>query len=61
MQRKVLVLLVIDGLGLCGAVVFSVLYALQPDKAIFLIGQIISVVIILITAIVIQQQRQNSS
>jgi hypothetical protein len=57
MQRKALMLLVIDGLGLCGAIAFSVLYALQPDQEIFLIGQIVSVVILLITAIVIQQQR----
>ena len=59
MSRKTLLLLVVDGLALCGVVAFSVLYALQPDKEWYLIGQIISAVIILAVAIVLQQQRQQ--
>jgi hypothetical protein len=60
MSQKTLLLLLIDGLSLVGVVLFSVLAALQPDKQIYLIGQIVCVVIILATAIVLQQQRQRT-
>jgi quinol-cytochrome oxidoreductase complex cytochrome b subunit len=60
MSQKTLLLLLIDGLSLVGVIVFSVLAALQPDKQIYLIGQIVSVVVILATAIVLQRQRQRT-
>jgi FtsH-binding integral membrane protein len=60
MSQKTLLLLLIDGLSLVGVILFSVLAALQPDKQIYLIGQIVCVVVILATAIVLQQQRQRT-
>jgi hypothetical protein len=60
MPQKTLLLLLIDGLSLVGVILFSVLAALQPDKQIYLIGQIVCVVVILATAIVLQRQRQRT-
>jgi hypothetical protein len=60
MPQKTLLLLLIDGLSLVGVILFSVLAALQPDKQMYLIGQIVCVVVILATAIVLQRQRQRT-
>jgi FtsH-binding integral membrane protein len=60
MSQKTLLLLLIDGLSLVGVILFSVLAALQPDKQMYLIGQIVCVVVILATAIVLQRQRQRT-
>lgn len=40
-------LLIIDGLALVGVVAFSVLAALEPDTEAYVIGQIVSAVVVL--------------
>jgi len=55
MTRLRLVLLVIDGLGLIGLVVFSVLGARHPDDSAYVVGQIVSAVLVLVTVLLLRR------
>jgi hypothetical protein len=48
-------LLLIDGLGLLGVVVFSVLSALEPDQDAYTVAQIISAALVLGTVLLLRQ------
>ncbi len=52
-------LLVIDGLALIGLVAFSVLAALNPDDPAYVIAQIVSAAIVLISALLLRRARSR--
>lgn len=52
-------LLVIDGLALVGVVAFSVLAALEPDVEAYVIGQIVSAVVVLGCAFALRRVRNR--
>jgi hypothetical protein len=52
---------IIDGLGLIGAIVFSVLAALKPDTSAYVVGQIVSAVLVLGSVLLSRLTHQPSS
>lgn len=54
-------LLVIDGLALVGVVAFSVLAALEPDVEAYVIGQIVSAVVVLGCAFALRRVRNRAA
>ena len=53
-------LLILDGLALVGLVAFSVLAALKPSQDGYLIGQIASIAVVLITAVMLKRLRRRA-
>jgi len=53
-------LLILDGLALVGVVVFSVLAALEPDVDAYVIGQIVSALIVLATVFLLRRTRHHT-
>jgi len=51
-------LLLIDGLGLLGVVVFSVLAALEPDQDRYTVMQIVSAALVLGTVLLLRQSNR---
>lgn len=51
------VLLILDGLALVGVVAFSVLAALEPDVDAYVIGQIASALVVLVTVFLLRRLR----
>ena len=54
------ILLILDGLALVGVVVFSVLAALEPDVDAYVIGQIVSALIVLATVFLLRRTRHHT-
>jgi len=52
-------LLLIDGLGLLGVVVFSVLAALEPDQDRYTVMQIVSAALVLGTVLLLRQTNRR--
>jgi hypothetical protein len=52
---------IIDGLGLIGVLVFSVLAALKPHDRVYVAGQIISAVFVLGSALLLRLTNQQPS
>jgi hypothetical protein len=52
---------IIDGLGLIGVIVFSVLAALSPDTSAYVVGQIVSAVLVLGSVLLLRLTHQRSS
>jgi hypothetical protein len=57
-SRGRVIWLVIDALALLGVVVFSVLSALEPDEPGYVIGQIVSAGLILVSVILWRRSRR---
>lgn len=53
------VLWMIDGLGLAGLVVFSVLAALESDQSTYVVGQIVSVGLVLGSVLLLRLTNQR--
>ena len=53
-------LLILDGLALVGVVVFSVLAALEPDVDAYVIGQIASALVVLVTVFLLRRLRPHA-
>lgn len=58
--RLRVLLLIVDGLALAGLVVFSVLAALKPDVDAYVVAQIASAVIVLVSVILLRHLRQRA-
>lgn len=54
------VLLILDGLALVGVVAFSVLAALEPDVDAYVIGQIASALVVLVTVFLLRRLRRHA-
>lgn len=54
------VLLILDGLALVGVVAFSVLAALEPDVDAYVIGQIASALVVLVTVFLLRRLRPHA-
>jgi len=54
------ILLILDGLALVGVVVFSVVAALEPDVDAYVIGQIVSALIVLATVFLLRRTRHHA-
>jgi hypothetical protein len=52
---------IIDGLGLIGVIAFSVLAALNPDTTAYVVGQIVSAVLVLGSVLLLRLTHQRSS
>ena len=61
MKDPRIVLWIMDGLGLIGVIVFSVLAALEPDSSAYLAGQIVSAVLVLGSVLLMHLTNQRSS
>ena len=61
MKDPRIVLWIIDGLGLIGVIVFSVLAALEPDSSAYVVGQIVSAVLVLGSVLLMHLTNQRSS
>lgn len=53
-------LLIVDGLALVGVVAFSVLAALEPEVDAYVIGQIVSAVIVLGSVLLLRRMRNQA-
>ena len=53
-------LLLIDGVGLVGVVVFSALAALEPDQDAYTVAQIVSAALVLGTVLLLRQLNHRS-
>jgi hypothetical protein len=53
-------LLIVDALGLVGVIAFTVLAAIHPDTSVFLVGQIASAGIVLLSALWLRRLRNNT-
>ena len=61
MKDPRIALWIIDGLGLIGVIVFSVLAALSPDTSAYVVGQIVSAVLVLGSVLLLRLTHQRSS
>ena len=56
-----LALWIVDGLGLIGVLVFSVLAALEPHTSAYVVGQIVSAALVLGVVLLLRLTNQHSS
>ena len=61
MKAPRMALWIIDGLGLIGVIAFSVLAALKPDTSAYVVGQIVSAVVVLGSVLLLRLTQQRSS
>jgi hypothetical protein len=61
MKDPRIVLWIMDGLGLIGVIVFSVLAALEPDSSAYVVGQIVSAALVLGSVLLMHLTNQRSS
>jgi hypothetical protein len=53
-------LLIVDGIGLVGVVAFSALSALHPGTQLYVIGQVVSVVLVLGSVLLLRRLSNNT-